>query len=185
MNNTEDMMILWKQMDNKLTALTEENKRMAREIKTNRFRTGLERLSRKYRCFIILEAVAIPLMFLALVPNPLVLDKYRWITLAYFVCFFIMEIVFDTYLLMKLNDFDIYSDSIADIASKARNNWKIHKIAVLVGIPVAIGAVILFCLAVGGNEATLYGVAVGAIIGLAIGLNEFFKFMKNYKSLSD
>ena len=185
MNNIEDMMLMWKEMDSKLNSLVEENRRLAGEIKKNKLRSSQERLIRKYRGFIIMEAVCIPLMFFVLGVNPLVIDKYRWPALIYFVCFFLLEICIDGYLLYKLSSLDIYNDSIREISHQARTNWRIHKIAVLIGIPIAIGAVVLFCLALGGDVAMLWGVFVGGAIGLGIGLNEFFKFMKNYKSMCE
>ena len=184
MNNIDDMMAMWKEMDNKLSSLVEENRMLANEIKKNKVRSNQEKLGRKYRAFIIMEAVCIPLIFLLLGVNPEVVEKYRWPTLIYFVCFFLLEICIDGYLLCKLNNIDIYNESIVEISRKAKANWKTHKIAVLIGIPIAIGAVVLFCLAMGGNEAPIYGIFFGGAIGLGIGLNEFFKFMKNYKEMS-
>lgn len=184
MENIEDMMVLWKEMDSKLNSLVEENRRLADEIKKSKIRGSQEKLIRKYRAFIILEALCIPIMVLILALNPLVVEQYRWASFIYFVCFFLIEIVVDGYLLYKLNSIDIYNDSIVDISRRARANWKIHKIGVLIGIPIAIGAVVLFCFAMGGEPATMWGVFVGAAIGLGIGLNEFFKFMKNYKAMS-
>ena len=184
MNNIDDMMVMWKEMDSKLSSLMEENRRLVDEIKKNKLRSSQEKLIRKYRAFITLEAVCIPLIFLVLVINPLVVNQYRWAALIYFVCFFLLEIAVDGYLLYKLNEIDIYNDSIVEISRVARTNWRIHKIAILIGIPIAIGAVGLFCLALGGNTSMLFGVFVGGIIGLGIGLNEFFKFQKKYKAMS-
>lgn len=184
MKNIDDMMTMWKEMDSKLTALVEENRILADEIKKNKLKSSQEKLMYKYRAFIIMEAVCIPLMCLLLGVNPLVVNEYRWPALIYFICFFILEIGIDSYLLYKLNSLDIYNDSIIKISGQARANWKLHKIAVLIGIPIAIGAVVLFCLAMGGNMSVLWGVFVGGAIGLGIGLNEFFKFMKNYKAMS-
>lgn len=184
MNYIEDMMAMWRSMDSKLTALVDENRRLAEEVKKNKLRSSQEKLMRKYRAFIILEAVCIPLMCLAIGVNPLVVSQFRWLALIYFVCFFLLEIFIDSYLLYKLNSIDIYTDSINDIARQARENWKTHKIAVLIGIPLAIGGVVLFCLAMGGDKSAMWGVFVGAAIGIGIGINEFFKFMKNYKAMT-
>lgn len=184
MNNIEDMMLMWKEMDNKLSSLMEENKRLVDEIKKNKILSSQERLARKYRAFIIMEAACIPLIFVALGLNPIVVNHLRWPAVIYFICFFLLEIIIDGYLLYKLNCIDIYNDSIIDISRQARTNWKIHKIAVLIGIPIAIGAVLLVFLAMGGDMAMLWGLVVGGAIGFGIGLNEFFKFMKNYKAMS-
>ena len=183
MNEINDMMTMWKEMNCKLSTLIEENRRLADEVKKNGLQSSREKLIRKYRAFIIMEAVCIPLMFILLGVNPMVDGRYRWAALIYFICFFLMEICIDGYLLYKLYGMDIYNDSVSEISRMARTNWKIHKIAVLVGIPVAVGAVILFCLAMGGQKDVLLGICVGGAIGVGIGLNEFFKFMKNYKTM--
>lgn len=184
MNKIDDMIAMWKEMDSKLSSLVEENRKLAEEIKKNKLRGSQEKLMRKYRAFIIMEALCIPLICFFLGVNPLIVDQYRWPALIYFVCFFTFEICIDGFLLYKVNKIDIYNDSIIEISRQAKTNWKIHKIAVLIGIPIALGAVVMICLAMDGDIAMLWGVFVGGIIGLGIGLNEFFKFMKNYKTMS-
>lgn len=184
MSNIDEMMLMWRQIDSRLTSLVEENKRLAEEVKKNKLQTSREKLARKYRAFIILEVVCIPFFILMIGFNPLIVDKFRWPTLIYWVTLFIFEIVIDSYLLERLNSIDIYNDSIVEISRKARTNWKVHKIAVLILLPIAIGGVVLFCMAMGGTVETIWGVLVGGAIGLGIGLNEFFKFLKNYTAMS-
>ena len=184
MQNIDEMMEIWKNMDGKLSCLVEENKRLVSEIKKNKLKSSKDKLIRKYQAFIILAAVCIPLLFLVLVLNPMVVPKYRFPALIYFICFFLGEIGVDAYLLHKLNSIDIYNDTIIDIAHQAETNWKIHKIAIIIGIPVVIGAVILFCMALGSNIETIWGVCVGGAIGLGIGIKQFFNIMKNYKIMT-
>lgn len=184
MDNINELMTAWKEMDSKVTSLVEENKRLADEIKKNKLQSSQEKLMRKYRTFIILEAACIPIFILIVGFNPLIVEKYRWATLIYWIVFFLLELGIDSWLLYRLNNIDIYKDSIVEISRTARSNWKIHKIAMLAGIPLAIGAVVLICLAMGGQQEMLYGVVAGAAIGLAIGLNEFFKFMRNYRIMT-
>ena len=184
MNNIDDMMTIWKEMDSKLTFLVDENKKLVDKIKKDKLKSKQEKLIAKYRGFIVMEGIGIPLILLAVGLNPLIIEKYRWPTLIYFICFFLLEICIDAFLLYKLNRIDIYNDSITNISRQAKTNWKTHKIAVLIGIPIAVGAVALISLAVGANKAFLYGIFVGGAIGVALGLNEFLKFMKNYKSMT-
>ena len=184
MNNIDDMMVMWKEMDGKLSSLVEENRRLTDEIKKNKLQNSQEKLMRRYKVFIVLEALCIPLIILIIGFNPLVVEKYRIVTLICWILFFLGEVGIDSYLLYRTYNIDIYGDSIVEISKKARKNWKIHKIAVLVGLPIAIGIVILFILAMGGNMEIMYGVIVGLTIGLIIGLNQLFKFMKNYKEMT-
>lgn len=184
MNQIDDMMAMWKEMDSKLSALAEENRKLTEEIKKNKLRSSQEKLIRRYKVFIILEALCIPLFIFIIGFNPFVVEKYRIATLISWLVFFLLEIGIDSYLLYRTYDIDIYNDSIIEISRKARTNWKIHKMAVFIGFPLAIGIVILFVLAMGGNTEILYGVIVGFVIGLVIGLNELFKFLKNYKEMT-
>ena len=184
MENIDDMMTAWKEMDKKLSTIAIENQRLMDEIKKNKLLSNHEKLARRYRLFIIFEAAFLPLIILLFCTFPFSDSPFKLPAMIYFVCFFIMEIGFDSFLLYKLNDIDIYNDSISEISHKAKANWKLHKIMVLIGIPVAIVAVILFCLAFNFDPSMLRGVLVGASIGIVIGLNEFFKFMKNYRSMS-
>lgn len=180
MNSIEEMMGLWREMDGKLSSLIEENKALVSEIKKNKLKTCQEKLVRKYRAFIIIGAVCIPIMYLIIGINPFVVERYRWLTLIYFECFFLFEIFIDSYLMFRISQIDIYNETVSEICRKASRNWRTHKVGIMAGIPMACGAIVLYCLCMGVNREVIYGVVLGAIIGLGIGTNQFFKFKKNY-----
>ena len=177
------MKAMWTEMNSRLEALEEENRQMARRIINSNHKTAKDRLEKKYVTFIIIEFLMLAYIFFFIFQNPFVVEKYRLITVIYWTLFFLLEIGIDSFLYFQLKNLDIYGSSVTEISKVARRNWKIHKIAIAIGIPIAIGAVILFALALDANEYTIFGMIFGAIIGLIIGLRQLFRFMKYYRNL--
>lgn len=183
MEDLEDMKTLWNNLNRRVETLEEENRRLARLVTENKIKSARERLIRKYSLFIILSVIMIFYIFIMVNFNPLVVEKYKMVTLIYWSLFFAGEAGVDLYLRENVKKIDVYSSSISEISAMAAKNWKIHKIALMIGLPVAFGAVILMGLLLDANEFTIYGMIVGAIVGLLIGLRQLMKFYENYKFL--
>ena len=183
MDNLEDMKTMWIELNDRLSSLEEDNRKMARQIMSGKYKTAQERLISKYRLFIIIATIMIFYIIGFVGFNPLVDDKYRLVTVLYWIIFFLAEIGIDSYLLFKVKEIDIYHSSVTEIAAIAARNWKIHKIAIFCGLPVAIGAIVLFALALDADEYMIYGMLAGAVIGILIGLRQLMKFFSNYKIL--
>lgn len=183
MTDLEEMKELWVDLNNRMSILEEDNRKLAREVKNNKFKTAKERLIKKYNAFIIVEIIMIFYVFLFVGFNPMIADKYRTVTLIYWTLFFLIEASFDIYLRERVRNLDIYYSNISEISAQAARNWKIHKIGVLIGLPLAIGAVILFGLAMEANKFVIYGMILGGVIGLLIGLRQLLKFSNYYRLL--
>ena len=122
-------------------------------------------------------------MTLFFIFNPLINEKYRIWALVYWDVFFAGEAIFDFYLLYQIKKIDVYTSTIKEVASQAASNWKLHKIGILAGLPLAFGAAILFALAVNANEFTILGMIFGGTIGAIIGFSQLLKFKNYYKLL--
>lgn len=182
-NNIDEMMAMWNQLDQKLNGLQQENRKLAMEIKKNKYRTTLDKLVNKYGRFIVLELVYVILFPIFMIKCPFIVPKYRIVTIIYWTCFFAMEIGFDYYLMDRLKEIDVYECTISQIARLARSNWKIHKLAIFIGLPFSIGGVVLVVLSLGGDSSLIWGVMVGLVVGLIIGLNQLRKFINSYRLL--
>ena len=183
MDNLNDMKTMWMELNEKVSALEAENKNLARKMINEKYKSAKERLINKYNAFIWIEAILIFFMTLFFLYNPQVNHKYRIITLIYWDVFFLIEVIFDCYLLNRIKSVNVYSSSINEVAKKATDNWKLHKKGVIIGMPLAFGAVILVSLALNANEFTIYGIILGGVIGVAIGINQLLKFRKYYMLL--
>lgn len=186
MNNIkdlEDMAAMWRQLDEKINKMAEENKRLVMEVKNNKYKTTLDNLIARYRVFMILELIFTILFPVMICVNPLVIHEYRLPVMIYFGIFFLLCGTTDYYLMDRLQSIDIYNYSTERITGILKRNKKIHLIFVAVGIPIAIGAMILFAIALGSDDNILYGICIGAFIGLIIGLNQLRLFLKGYRDL--
>ena len=179
----KDMKAMWIELNNRLSSLEATNKKLAQEVRNNRYKTSVENLINRYRRFLILELLMGIFFPLMLINNPLVVEKFRYITAVYWTCFFIIELVIDYILMTRLQNIDIYNSTVSHIARITAQNWKFHKLAIIFGLPLAIGAIILFALAMDANIFIIYGMIVGFIVGAVIGIRQLLNFKRDYKNL--
>lgn len=183
MENLEDMKEMWIELNNRMTALEEENRRLARKVMDEKYKNITEKLVRKYRIFIALACIMIIYFYGFIFFNPLVNEKYRLLTTIYMICFFALCAAVDSYLLYKVKEIDIYGSNVREITRIAANNWKIHKIFLMVGMPLAIGAIVLMALALNANEFVSLGMVVGGVVGFLIGFKQLMRFREYYRLL--
>ncbi|MCH5230566.1 MAG: hypothetical protein J1F43_02075 [Muribaculaceae bacterium] len=183
MDELENMKAMWLELNQRVSALEAENRNLARKVSNEKYKSARDRLIRKYTAFIIVEVIMILYTFAFIGFNPMVVEKYRMVTCFYWLIFFLLGVAVDFYLRQRLVELDIYNSSVREISSQAARSWKIHKLAIIIGFPIAIGAVILFALALDANEFTIYGMIFGALIGATIGFFQLRKFLQYYRLL--
>lgn len=183
MDELENMKAMWSDLNQRISVLEVENRELARKIIKEKYSSARERLIRKYYSFMVVEAIMIIFMSLFLIYNPQINEKYRIAALISWDVFFLFEFLADSYLLYQIKNIKIFSSNINEVAKRAADNWKLHKILILIGLPLAIGVIIIFALAIDANEFTIYGMFIGGLIGGIIGIYQLLKFKNNYKQL--
>ena len=183
MENLDDMKTMWLELNQRVKTLEEENRRLAHEAISNNLKTAQELLVRKYSRFIFVSLVMLIYIYLFVMFNQFVVEKFRIPTLIYWSLFFLFEAGIDCYLMLKVKEIDVFNSSITEISRQAKRNWKIHKIAICIGFPLAIGACILFGLLLNADKFVILGMITGGIVGLLIGIRQLMKFLKYYKQL--
>lgn len=183
MDKIDEMKEMWQELTARVGVLEEENKRLSRIVRNSSYKSTQEKLINKYLKFIFVECVMIIWMSIFLIFNPQVVEKYRLITIIYWGIFFLFEIILDTYLMMRVKAINVYNSNVSEMAIQAAKTWKIHKIGIIIGMPLAIGAVILFGFALDANQFTIAGMIVGGVVGLIIGIRQLMKFLQYYRIL--
>lgn len=183
MENLDDMKTMWLELNSKISALEEENRKLARKVVSLNYKTAREKLIRKYTAFIFVASLMILYTLAFITFNPMIVEKYKIATTIYWIIFFTFEAGIDLYLRQRVKNIDIYNSSISEIAHQAATNWKIHKLAIIIGLPLAIGAVILFALSLNADLFMIYGMIVGGLVGLIIGIFQLIKFYEYYRLL--
>lgn len=183
MEDFDKMKDMWLELNERISSLEEANRQLARKVMNDNFKTAQEKLVHKYSLFIIISVVMIFYMLFFVLFNPFVVEKYKLATIIYWSLFFLFEAGMDTYLRYRVKKIDIYNSSVREIAYQASQNWKLHKLAIVIGVPLAIGAVILFGLLLNADRFLIYGMILGGIVGFLIGLRQLRKFYENYRFL--
>lgn len=183
MDQFENMKSLWADLNTRINALEAENRNLARKIMNDKYRSARDKLIKKYYGFISIELIMIIFMSNFFIFNPHINEKYRFASFVYWMIFFLIEVILDSILLYRIKKVNIYTSSIKDISKQAASNWKIHKLAIVVGLPLAFGAIVLFALALNANEFIVYGMIIGVFIGALIGIQQLVKFKGYYKQL--
>ena len=183
MEDLKDIKLMWQELNNRLSFLEEENQRMMKSVMATNYRSTQEKLTQKYLGFIFVEVLMIGFMSLFFLFNPEVNERFRIPALVYWDVLFVIEVWFDLYLMLKIKTINIYESSISEVAKRAAKNWKIHKIGIIVLLPLAFGAIFLFALALDANEYVILGMIFGGVIGMIIGIGQLMKFRNYYKLL--
>lgn len=185
MEELKDMKAMWIELNNRITSLEEDNRRLARQVMNNDYKSAKEKLIGKYRFFIFFNLMFLMVFSVFILANPMVNEKYRIVTFIYWMVFFLGEAATDAYLMIKVKQIDIYNSTVSEISRMAARNWKTHKIAIAIGLPVAIGAVILYGLLLNADNFVILGMVVGGLIGGLIGFRQLMKFLEYYKLLQN
>lgn len=183
MEDINSMKEIWQEFNNRISHLEQEHKNLIKTVLCTNYRSTQEKLIRKYAGFIVVETIMIVFISLFFINSPEINDKYRIPALIYWDLFFIIEVLIDFYLMQQIKSVDIYESSINEVTKKAARNWKLHKIAIIVGLPMAFGAIIILALALNANYLIILGMLVGVCIGLILGIFQLTKFRNYYRLL--
>lgn len=183
MDNFDDMKAMWIELNQRVSALEEENREMARRVMNKNYTTARQRLVNKYLAFMVLSFIMIGYMWLFILFNPFVVEKYKLVTAIYWSVFFMFEATIDGILCYRIKKIDLQRSTVSEIAGAAKMNWKIHKMAIIIGIPLAMVAIILFGLLLDADKYVLVGMIIGGIVGVGIGLMQLKKFWSYYRLL--
>lgn len=165
------------------TSLQTENDRLLTEFKNGNPLTSLERLRNRYRRFAILGFTMLPLSCVFMLKSIFPIEGGIWITLACIVYFLTCGFM-DTWLYRGLDTIDCLHMSVSEVIEKARYYRKKHLQFVVILIPMAIALLCGLAYFTGWEEHILLGMIIGGSIGFAIGLQQLFAFLRDYKNIA-
>lgn len=165
------------------TSLQTENDRLLTEFKNGNPLTSLERLRNRYRRFAILGFTMLPLSCVFMLKSIFPIEGGIWITLS-FIVYFLTCGFMDTWLYRGLDTIDCLHMSVSEVIEKARYYRKKHLQFVVILIPMAIALLCGLAYFTGWEEHILLGMIIGGSIGFAIGLQQLFAFLRDYKNIA-
>lgn len=179
---TEEMKLAWKETSDCLDKCKMENNELREMILNGKRKTSLEQLASRYKRFSIIGIIMaiVSVFFYMQVFN----EEVRIITKILMTVYFSTCFVMDYWLYRGVSSIDCQTMSVSEVSSMALYYKKKHLQFMMVLIPFAIVVLGFMFYSFIDDEFILYAAICGAILGLAIGLKEFFQFMNDYKTLA-
>ena len=176
----------WNDMDTRLGRLESITVEAGRNAVSGRIRTAGGELARSYKRFMIvglLMAVAFPMYLLcAELPSATSMAD-RVICAVTFALYFATAACMDAWLLQGVRSINPALMSVSEIIGKARKLKHMHHVFMCILLPFAIVCVVLMIYLLVDNIYMLAGIAVGGIVGLAVGLSLYFRMMREYREI--
>lgn len=147
--------------------------------------TALERLAKKYQRFSRLGVLFAIMSCFYLMPNSVFPREITvWIA-VFFVFYFALCSMMDYWLYKGVSGIDCYTMTVKEVAEKALYYKKKHLQFIATLLPLALFYIALLVYASDGNIYFMGGIAVGAIVGAALGYRQYLDFMAQYKDLCE
>lgn len=149
-----------------------------------RIRTSLDTLADTYRRFAILGLLItqFPWVLLRLGDGGVI--QFTWALPLLWEAVGIISMSVDFTLSRKVRDIDVSTMSVTEVVERARMCRKIHLLSQAVLLPLVIAVICVLGHSI-RESFFLYGIIAGATIGIAIGIKQWVRIMKIYRSVID
>lgn len=145
--------------------------------------TALESLARRYRHFSIIATIMIAWSVIGFFPGVSPFSRNIYLMLAFGI-YFLTCSTMDFWLYMGIRSIDIQEMPVSEVVRKALFYRKRHLQFMAILIPMAVALVAFMTWTLTEDPIMLASIAAGALIGLAIGLRQFMRFMSDYRTLT-
>lgn len=179
----DEMRTTWRELLERMDALESEMRLSGVSPCDPRMTTSIDNLKKRYRMFITIEMLMLPLTIMWTRSDIIADERFRLPLMLAFCLFYIIAAAMDLVLYRGVASIDVYTMPVSDVCAKARHYRKMHLMMMSALIPLAIGLLILLCCAFGSESLMLWSVLCGAVAGLAIGLVQLHRFMTDYRRL--
>jgi hypothetical protein len=170
--NIDELKNGWQSLN---TRSKESNDSIVKDVVKGKITSARERLMKRYKTmFSVFAPIACAAQFAIFNLLPVYVIIYATI-------YFVTAGIMDYYLYRGIKGLDLSSESVTQVATKAKFYRRRHHQFQLILIPMA---VILICLYFSRTtEWQQIGMIVGMIIGLAVGIPSYIRIMRDYKQL--
>lgn len=180
----EDMMRAWTMLDKRLSRIESKMTESLDIDMIKRRKTALDRLARRYKRLsaIGMAALGFPVLYNTL---DIVPAEWKIPVSIYMAVFFIICSIMDYDLYQRIKEINIERMTVEEVAMKALGCRKRHHIYMMILIPLAVVFLVMLAMCADNDSAILGGMVIGGIVGLAIGLRQYFQFMGDYREIKD
>ncbi len=170
--NIDELKNGWQSLN---TRSKESNDSIVKDVVKGKITPARERLMKQYKTmFSVIAPIACAAQFAIFYLLPVYVIIYATI-------YFVTAGIMDYYLYRGIKGVDLSTDSVTQVATKAKFYRRRHHLFQLILLPMA---AILICLYFSSaTEWQQIGMVVGIFIGLAAGIPTYIRIMRDYKQL--
>jgi len=170
--NIEELKNEWQSLN---TMSKESNDSMVKDVVRGKITSARERLMKQYKTmFSVIAPIACAAQFAIFYLLPIYVIIYTTI-------YFVISGTMDYYLYRGIKGLDLSTESVTQVATKAKFYRRRHHQFQLILLPMMVILVILYFSS--ATEWQQIGMVVGIIIGLAAGIPTYIRIMRDYKEL--
>lgn len=185
-NDLDQLKEMWSDLNRRVERLENQTLEEGRKVASGKITTAREDLATRYKRFMIIGfvmGVFFPL-FLIMSPTDFFPDgTVKYVASALFFSYFITAAVMDSYLYNEVRSMDLAMMTVSQVIHKARTLKRRHHIFMIILIPFAVITLAVFAIPLFDDPFIIAGMITGGVVGLCIGLRQYFRMMRDYREM--
>lgn len=185
-NDLDQLKEMWSDLNRRVERLENQTLEEGRKVASGKITTAREDLATRYKRFMIIGfvmGVFFPL-FLIVSPTDFFPDgTVKYVASALFFSYFITAAVMDSYLYNEVRSMDLAMMTVSQVIHKARTLKRRHHIFMIILIPFAVITLAVFAIPLLDDPFIIAGMITGGVVGLCIGLRQYFRMMRDYREM--
>lgn len=177
---------MWLDLNRRVERLENQTLEDGRKAVSGKITTAREDLAARYKRFMIvgfMMGILFP-MFLFTSRSDFFPDEtIKYVSTALFFSYFITAGVMDAYLYNEVKGIDLAVMTVNQVIRRARTLKRRHHIFMIILIPFAVVCLTVFAIPLIHEPFIISGMIAGGIAGLAIGLRQYFRMMRDYREM--
>lgn len=185
-NDLDQLKEMWSDLNRRVERLENQTLEEGRKVTSGKITTACEDLATRYKRFMIIGfvmGVFFPL-FLIMSPTDFFPDgTIKYVASALFFSYFITAAIMDSYLYNEVRSMDLAMMTVSQVIHKARTLKRRHHIFMIILIPFAVITLAVFAIPLLDDPFIIAGMITGGVVGLCIGLRQYFRMMRDYREM--
>lgn len=187
----EQLKEMWNDLNNRLERLERIERQTLEEgkkVSSHKVRTAKEDLAARYRKFMSISLTAgllFPIYLFLASGGSYPEGTAKYVSTSLFFIYFMTAAAMDFYLYKEVNRIDLASMTVMEVISRARTLKHRHHIFMAILIPFAAITLGVFASQLIDDPFILAGMATGAVAGIAIGLRQYLRMMRDYREMME
>lgn len=185
-NDLDQLKEMWSDLNRRVERLENQTLEEGRKVASGKITTAREDLASRYKRFMIIGFVMgifFP-SFLIMSPTDFFPDGFmKYVASALFFSYFITAAIMDSYLYNEVRSMDLAMMTVSQVIHKARTLKRRHHIFMIILIPFAVITLAVFAIPLLDDSFIIAGMITGGVVGLCIGLRQYFRMMRDYRDM--